>query len=126
MTDQKPDEPKPNTYVGERPYTIAVTIVSLIIGLPAAVAAGLLLYSFNQPATQSGGQVNVTVNALAFPLALVVSGIILSISVFILPMRMARRTGHILDPNLYPMTGVVSVAALMIGAFVLAILLRLI
>jgi hypothetical protein len=124
MSDQKPDEPR--EYVGDRPYTIAATIVSLIIGLPAAVAAGLLLYGLNRPAIQSGGQVNVTLNALAFPLALVVSGVILAGAVFVLPMRMAKRTGRVLDPNLYPMTGVISVAVLLIGAFVLAILLRII
>lgn len=124
MPDQKPEGS--DGFVGERPYTIAVTIVSLIIGLPIALIVGAILYSLNQPATQSGGQINVTVNALALPLALVVSGIILAFTVFFLPMRLARRTGHVLDPNLYPLVGVISVAALMVGAFVLAILFRVI
>jgi hypothetical protein len=124
MSDQRPGDP--GSWVGDRPYTIAVTIVSLIIGLPLAIVVGLLLYSLNQPATQSAGQVNLTVNALAFPLALVVSGAILAFAVFFLPMQMARRTGRVLDPNLYPMTGVVSVAALLVGAFVLAIVFRVI
>lgn len=113
-------------YRGDQPYTLRVTALSLLIGLPIAVLLGALFYSLNQPATQAGGQVTLTINALALPAALLVSGIVLAVSVFWLPMRFARRAERVLDPTLYPMIGVLSLAVLMVSAFVLAIVFKLI
>jgi len=114
------------TLRGERAYTIKLTILCLVIGIPLAAACGLLLYSLNQPVTQVGGTVRFSFNSLGLPLAFVVSLLVFALTIFWLPVRIARRAGRILDPHIYPMMGVISVAVLLVAAFVLAITLNII
>lgn len=65
-------------------------------------------------------------SAFGFPLALLLSGLVLALAVFWLPMRFAKRANRVLDPTLYPMMGVLCVAALLVVAFILGIALQVI
>ncbi len=103
---------------GDRPYTIRITILCLLIGVPVAAIGGIALYSVNSPLTATtSGSVNWSFAAVAFPLALLVAGAVLAWSVFILPVTLARRSGHVLDPQIWPMAGVLSLTALLVLAF---------
>jgi hypothetical protein len=107
--------------VGDRPYTIKVTILSLVVGIPLAAILGLFVLSLNRPLNIDKGQVSFTAYAFALPVALLISFVVLSVAVFWLPMRLARRANRILDPSLYPMTGVLSLAGIAVVAFFAAI-----
>jgi hypothetical protein len=48
--------------------------------------------------------------------------IILAWSVFSLPVRMARRQSIVLDPNVWPATGVIALSIIVIVAFFAAML----
>ena len=112
---------------GERLYTVVLTVLCLIFGLAVAVPSGAVLYSLNHPLTVGvDNQVSWTFGAFAFPLALLVSGGILAASVFILPLRIARRAGRILDPSLWPAVGVYSLTVLLVVVFITGIVLRII
>ncbi len=112
---------------GDQPYTIRITILSLAIGLPIAILGGALLYSLSKPlAPDANGQVSWSFGAFAFPLALLLSGGVLAWSVFILPVILARRAERVLDPRIWPMMGVVSLAVLLTLAFVAGIVLNII
>ncbi len=125
MTNDPQPPPSPPLR-GDEPYTIRITILCLLIGVPIAAAAGLLLYSLSKPLTPVNGQVTLAFSSFAFPLALLVSGAVLAWSVFILPVTFARRAERVLDPRLWPMMGVLSLAGLLVVAFVAAILLNII
>ena len=112
---------------GERLYTVLLTLLCLIFGLAVAIPSGALLYSLNHPLTVGvDNQVSWTFGAFAFPLALLTSGGMLAASVFILPLRIARRAGRVLDPSLWPAIGVYSLAVLLVVAFIAGIVLRVI
>jgi hypothetical protein len=111
----------------DRGFTYRVTIASLIVGVLLAGVAALILFSLTRPLTaDEQGNVNWSVSGILFPVAAVVVGGILFWSVFGLPLRVARRRGVILDPEIYPWIGAVLIAALFGVAFVLAILLGII
>jgi len=112
---------------GERLYTVLLTVACLLLGLIVAIPAGAALYSLNHPLVIGvDNQVSWTFGAVAFPLALLVSGAVLAGSVFILPLRIARRAGRVLDPTLWPAIGVYSLTALLVIVFVAGIVLRVI
>jgi hypothetical protein len=111
----------------DRGFTYRVIIASLIVGVLLAGVAALILFSLARPLTaDEQGNVNWSVSGILFPAAAVVVGGILFWSVFGLPLRVARRRGVILDPEIYPWIGAVLIAALFSGAFVLAVLLGII
>src|SRR5579859_3377592 len=114
MTDSRPMPDELNIPRGDRPYTVRLIIVCLVIGLLIAIPAGALLYSLNKPLTLQDGSVTWTFGALAFPLALLVSGVVLAGSVFTLPLIIARRTKRVLDPTLWPALGVYLLTALLV------------
>ncbi|PJF36868.1 MAG: hypothetical protein CUN49_03300 [Candidatus Thermofonsia Clade 1 bacterium] len=106
----------------DRSFTYRVTIASLIVGVILAGIAALILFSLARPLTaDEQGNVNWSLSGLLFPAAAVFVGTILFWSVFGLPLRVARRRGVILDPEIYPWTGAVLLGVFFIGAFVLAI-----
>ena len=112
---------------GERLYTLLLTVACLVFGVIVAIPAGAALYSFNHPLiVGADNQVSWSFGAVAFPLALFVSGAVLAGSVFILPLQIARRSGRILDPTLWPAVGVYSLTALLVIAFIVGIVLRVI
>lgn len=41
------DDPIPQMPRGDQPYTVRITIISLLIGMPVAVFLGAALYSLN-------------------------------------------------------------------------------
>ena len=127
MTDSRPmtsgtDTPHGPTWRGDRPYTIRLTITCLVIGLVIAIPAGVLLYSLNKPLTLQNGDVVWTFGAVAFPLALLVSGLVLAGSVFTLPLIIARRAGRVLDPTLWPALGVYVLTGLLVVVFILGMI----
>lgn len=125
--DPSTDSPVVPLLRGERRYTLLLTVACLIGGLVVAIPAGAAIYSLNQPLTVSStNEVTWTFGAFAFPLALFVSGGVLAASVFILPLRIARRAGRVLDPALWPAIGVYSLTALLVFAFIAGIALRII
>lgn len=107
---------------GDVPYTVRITLLSLAIGIPIAAAAGALLYSVSKPLTPVNGAVTFSFSSFAFPLALLVSGAVLAWSIFVLPVSFARRAERVLDPSVWPMLGVLSLAGLLVLVFILAIL----
>ncbi|MCS6872359.1 MAG: hypothetical protein RML95_09870 [Anaerolineae bacterium] len=111
----------------DRGFTYRVTVASLIVGVFLAGVAALILFSLVRPLTaDERGNVNWSIGGILYPVAAVFVGTILFWSVFGLPLRVARRRGVILDPEVYPWTGAVLLGVLFIGAFVLAVLLRII
>ncbi len=125
MTQSRPSE-SPQIPRGDVPYTVRVTILCLLIGVPIAAVVGLLFYSFSKPLTPTDGKVILSFSTFAFPLGLLLSGVVLVWSVFVLPVSLARRAERILDPKVWPMMGVLSLAGVMVIAFILAIVLRII
>ncbi len=108
---------------GDRAFTYRVTFASLGFGVTAAGAAGLLLLSLRQPLTTTAeGGVVWSLGMFMVPLAGFVSVAILAWSIFSLPVRLAKRRGVVLDPEVWPMTGAVAVGILVIVGFVAAIL----
>jgi hypothetical protein len=121
MTDPMPDrsdKPQSRASRGERSYTISLTVACLLVGLVIAIPAGALLYSLNGPLTLQNGDVTWTFAAVAFPLALLVSAIVLAGSVFTLPLIIARRSGRVLDPTIWPALGLYLLAAALVIAFI--------
>lgn len=111
----------------DRGFTYRVTIASLIVGVILAGVAALILFSLTRPLTaDEQGNVNWSIGGILFPVAAVCVGTILFWAVFGLPLRVARRRGVILDPEIYPWLGAVLLGGLFFGAFVLAMLLGII
>lgn len=107
---------------GDRPYTVRITLLCLLLGLVVAIPIGLLLYGQRQTLTVSNGQANWAFGDFAVPLALLATGVILATSVFFLPAFISRRSGRVLDPGLWPAFGVYILTALLAGAFVVGML----
>ncbi len=103
---------------GDRAYTIRITFISLAIGLAIAAVVGLILISLRQPLTVNNNNVNWTFGAFMLPLAGLLSMAILAWSVFFLPVALARRQDMILDPQIWPATGVVALTVIIIALFV--------
>lgn len=118
-----PEEPI-REYAGDRLFTYQATFIALAIGVALAAIIGLLLLSLRQPlVTTTSGGIIWSFGMFMLPLAGLLTVIILAWSVFRLPVVLARRRGIILDPNVWPWTGAVAVAVLVIAAFSVAILL---
>jgi hypothetical protein len=109
----------------DRRFTIQVTIASLLAGVVMAAVVGLLLLSLaqvqvvperDQPITFSLGQ-------LLLPISAVSAAAILYWAVFNLPIRIAKRRGITLDPDIYPFLGAVLVAGICVAGFIAAMVL---
>ncbi len=112
-------EPDPR---GDRAFTYRVTFISLSVGLILAVLVGLILLSLRQPpTTDEKGSVIWSLGMFMLPLAGLLSTVILGMSVFYLPVVLARRQGMILDPQIWPATGAAAVGVIVVIAFVAAI-----
>jgi hypothetical protein len=107
---------------GDRPYTIRATFISLAIGLAIATVVALILVSLRQPPTLGDKGVQWSAGAFMVPLAGLLSVGILAWSVFFLPIALARRQGMVLDPNIWPATGVVALTVIVIVGFIGAIM----
>lgn len=111
----------------DRGFTYRVTIASLLVGLVIATIVGLLLFGLARPLTlNEQGEINWTAQALLMPVSAVIVAVILFWSVFGLPLRVARRRGVILDPEIYPWIGAVLIGIVFVVGFVAAILLGII
>ena len=117
------DEPDERIFRGDRTFTYRVTFLCLAIGIVLSAVVGVVLLSLRQPLTATGGTVNWSPGAFMVPLAGFLSVAILALSVFYLPVVVARRTGFVLDPQVWPATGAVAIGILVVIGFVGAILL---
>jgi hypothetical protein len=112
-----PDLQSPS--VIDRGFTIRVSIASLLVGLLIATPVGLILLALGQPATfDAEGGVEWSLRMLMLPLAAVVTVGILYWSIFRLPLRIARRRGIILDPDVWPWTGALMIGVVTIVGFI--------
>ena len=112
---------------GDRPGTYRVTFISLVIGMVISMLVGVLLLAIRQPLTaDAAGKINWSAGAFMIPLAGLISTAILAWSVFFLPIRIARRLGILLDPNVWPATGAIVlgilVAILFVGAIMVGVI----
>src|SRR5579859_4844814 len=107
---------------GDRFYTYKVTFISLVVGLAAASVIGFVLLSLSHPLTANAQGVTFSPGAFMLPLAGLLCMIILAWSVFSLPVQMARRQNVVLDPHVWPATGVISLSIVVMAAFFAAIL----
>ncbi|MFN8418570.1 MAG: hypothetical protein U0528_04885 [Anaerolineae bacterium] len=121
MTNE-PQETSSGVYV-DSAQTYRLTFISLAIGLIIAIPIGLLLLSLRQPLTtdSSTGSVQFSLGALMLPAAALSVVLILAWAVFRLPVRLAQRQNIILDPEVWPWTGAVSLGILVVVGFVAAI-----
>ena len=104
---------------GDRLYTIRATFISLGIGLAITLVVGLILISSRQPlTTNSAGGVVWNAGAFMLPLAGLLSMAVLAWSVFWLPVALARRQGVVLDPQIWPATGVIALSVIIVVLFV--------
>jgi hypothetical protein len=118
---------QPSEWRGDRPYTLRVTFISLAVGLILSVIVSLALLAFRQPISASeSGTVNWSFGVFMFPLAAILSMIILAWSIFSLPVRLAKRHGIVLDPQVWPITGAIAIGIITIIGFFAAILIGLI
>ncbi len=107
---------------GDRVFTYRATFISLSVGLVLAVLVGLILLSLRQPlATDERGNVVWSLGMFMLPLAGLISTVILGVSVFYLPVVLARRQGVVLDPQVWPVTGAAAVGVIVVIAFIAAI-----
>ncbi len=106
----------------DRVFTYRATFISLSVGLVVAVFVGLILLSLRQPlATDVKGNVIWTFGMFMLPLTGLISTIILAVSVFYLPVVLARRQGVGLDPQVWPVTGAAAVGLIVVIAFIAAV-----
>ncbi len=102
----------------DRVFTYRATFISLSIGVIVAVLVGLILLSLRQPlATDDKGNVIWSFGMFMLPLAGLVSTVILGVSVFYLPVVLARRRDVALDPQVWPVTGAAAVGVIVVIAF---------
>src|SRR5437762_5085458 len=114
-------EPRPELR-GDRPNTYRITFISLAIGLVISLLVGLLILAIRQPLTADPqGKINWSIGAFMVPLAGLITVAILGWSVFYLPIRIARRQGILLDPNVWPATGAMALGVMVLIIFVGAI-----
>jgi hypothetical protein len=107
----------------DRGFTYRVTIASLVVGIAIAVVLGVVIYGLAQPSTVNAeGEVRWSAASLLFPLSFIVALGILFWSVFSLPVRIAKRRGVVLDPEVWPWTGAVIIGVIVVVGFVVAML----
>jgi len=126
MSESPESQPQPDDRDSapiDRPFTYAVTVASLLVGIILSAIAGLIIYGFARPSSLGAdGKMTFTLSSVFFPLAALVSAAILFWSIFNLPVRIARRKGVILDPEVWPWTGAVLIAVVVVVGFVIAML----
>ncbi|HRE47302.1 MAG TPA: hypothetical protein PLD47_06205 [Aggregatilineales bacterium] len=129
MADQPNPESSPSgnlqgVYV-DRLFTVRVTVASLIVGIFGAALAAWVLLSFLRPGEADPNQPGTpawSVTQIVLPLTFIVSGGILFWAVFNLPVRIAKRRGVVLDPDIFPWTGAVLVGVIVAIGFVIGML----
>ena len=127
MSERMPSAPREPVLRGDRAYTFRITFVCLAVGIVISVVVGLILLSLRQPLTTNpNGSVIWSLGAFMIPAAGLASVTILAWSVFYLPLALARRQSIVLDPQVWPMTGAVTIGVLVILGFTAAIMLGLI
>jgi len=113
---------QPSEWRGDRPYTLRVTFISLTIGIILSLILSLVLLAFRQPiSANANGGVNWSFGAFMIPLAAILSMIILAWSIFSLPVRLAKRQGIVLDPQVWPITGAIAIGIITVIGFFAAI-----
>jgi hypothetical protein len=111
----------------DRSFTIVATFISLGIGLIIAISVGVVLLILRQPLNvDPSGNVTWSIGMFLLPIAALITVIILIWAVFHLPVVLAARRGVNLDPEVWPAMGAIAVGVLVVIAFVLAILFRVI
>lgn len=107
----------------DRGYTIRLSLASLLVGLLIAAPVGIALLALGRPAevNEQGGVVW-SGGMFVLPVAAVIIVAILYWSIFHLPLRIARRRGVILDPELWPWTGALALGVVIVLGFVAAML----
>ncbi len=107
----------------DRPFTYAVSVISLLVGIALAALVGLPLLSLSHRlSVDASGNITWSFGQLIYPLAALLTMAILYWSIFSLPLRIARRRGVILDPAVWPVTGAILVGIVVVVGFVGAIL----
>ncbi|MCC7209971.1 MAG: hypothetical protein IT323_21895 [Anaerolineae bacterium] len=107
----------------DRGYTIRLSLASLLVGLVIAAPVGIALLALGRPAqVDEQGGVIWSGGMFVLPIAAVIIVAILYWSIFHLPLRIARRRGVILDPELWPWTGALALGVVIVLGFVAAIL----
>lgn len=111
----------------DRPFTYRVTVASLIAGVILTGIAAFILFSISRPVTVNNeGEVQWSFQAFLMPVSAIICAVILFWSIFQLPVRIAKRVGVILDPEIWPWTGAVIAGVLFAVGFVAAIFLGII
>jgi len=119
---QNPNPPEDGPFI-DRPFTYRVTVASLIAGFVLTGIAALFLFSISRPVTVSNeGEVQWSIQAFLMPISAIICAAILFWSIFQLPVRIAKRVGVILDPEIWPWTGAVIAGVIFAVGFVAAIL----
>ena len=117
-------EPEPRA---DRPYTYRVTFISLGIGIAVLLAVDFILLALRQPlGTDAKGGMVWSFGALALPAAGLISILIMGWSIFVLPPVFSRRQGILLDTEVWPATGTITLGVLVAVVFLGAILLGII
>src|SRR5262245_1862530 len=112
-----------NGVLVDRAFTYRVTVASLLVGLVIAAVVGLILFSLARPiVVDESGHITWSIAAIMFPVSAVVACAILYWSIFNLPVRIAKRQGVNLDPEVWPWTGAVMIGIVVLIGFVGAIL----
>jgi hypothetical protein len=119
---QNPNPPEDGPFI-DRPFTYRVTVASLIAGFVLTGIAAFILFSISRPVTVSNeGEVQWSIQAFLMPISAIICAVILFWSIFQLPVRIAKRVGVILDPEIWPWTGAVIAGVIFAVGFVAAIL----
>lgn len=124
MSDQPSPSLNPEGPSIDRPFTYRVTVASLIVGFILTGIAAFILFNLSRPVSlNNAGEVQWSVQAFLMPVSAILCAAILFWSIFQLPVRIAKRVGVILDPEVWPWTGAVIAGVVFAVGFVFAILL---
>ena len=131
MTEVNGNDPTPSSPVPQgnsqgvyvdTAHTYRLSFISLAVGTVIAAIVGGLLYSLRQgPSLDAQGNPQFAIGMIMVPIAAIASVGIMAWAIFDLPVRIAKRQGVILDPEVYPWTGAIGLGVVIVVGFFAAI-----